>query len=120
MEVEQTITKTKIRVQRGQTIQISAEGRIKVGDWVGTVNPAGKENLNNLPFRIDVTTYNIAPQFPHGALLFRIAPETKWRYCGEQCSFIATTSGESVVEFIVNDKDRTNNVGQFSVTIAPQ
>ncbi len=112
----------EICVRKGDQVKISAEGTIIVGEFVGALNPEGKDHfqLGGLFTTPIDPIYDIIPQFPHGVLLFRIAAPALsategWMHYDTTKQFEADRTG--CLEFDINDKDNTDNSGEFSVQI---
>ncbi|MGI4736637.1 MAG: hypothetical protein ACRYG7_15800 [Janthinobacterium lividum] len=103
---------SRISVAKGQRVVISAVGSISVGSFVGISGPDGRESgVLGLP----LTQYNIAKNFKHAALLYKIGENSSWSYCGGNCDFIAEQSGTLI--FNINDIDTSNNEGRYQITI---
>lgn len=103
---------TNICVQKGDTVSVSANGGITVGQNLGSVGPEGKdEGILGLP----LDQYDIYPEFSHGALLCKLDTEERWMECGTALEFQAQLDG--CLQFEVNDNEKVNNSGAFSVTV---
>ena len=105
-------TDSTIQVTTGDEITIEANGFIKVGDFVGSVDPNGR-TAGMLGASLE--SYNLQPNFPHGGLMCKVKGESQWRFCGTSLTFTAPFSG--ILEFEVNDNDQANNSGQYDVTV---
>lgn len=105
---------THMRVERGDLIQITAEGRLLLGPFVGK---AGPEGIKPTGLMQGLEVYNIVPGLPHGALLVRVRRlgNEPWILAGQATSFRASNSG--VLEITVNDIDLENNVGFLTVSV---
>lgn len=101
-------TNTGMTVKIGDTVSISATGRIIVGMFAGATGPDGIEGYEN---------YSVIVKAKHGALMARVVNKGNegWRVVGARDSFTAANGG--VLEFMVNDADTSNNQGQFAVTV---
>jgi hypothetical protein len=115
-EVGQGIEEVPLHVTKGQTVKIKADGSIYTGNYVKYSTPVGKEYLDGLPFPI-LDSYDIVGTYPHAALMYRVAPEEKWKLCGNSCMFTVPKDGLITIELLVNDKDQGNNKGSYSVEI---
>ena len=104
-----SLTQTNIYIQHGQYVLIQADGTIKVGPFVGYVDPDGKNDTF-------LTGYSIVSDVPHGALLCRFRG-AEWAYCGSGVAF--QSDGEGYLDFEVNDNDQGNNATTdfFNVTV---
>lgn len=113
-KIEKTIYRETIDVKPGDRLEIIASGTITVGQFLGNVTPRGREKgLLGLP----IDEYDIAPQYPHGALMYRVAPSQSWVLCGDGCEIKATKAGNMTIEFIINDNNTGDNSGNFDVTL---
>ncbi len=101
-----------ICVTGGETLEIKASGSLSVGDWLGYVTPEGKDQGL---FGVSLDSYNIVPKYSHGALLCKLTTEDIWRECGSEETFVAGNVG--CLEFDINDIEKQNNSGAFSVTM---
>lgn len=98
------------------TLDILANGEIRVGNWVGVVPPEGKDDFSFLGLKIPLDPiYNIDPQLPHGVLMIRLSGTSKWFGYNQTRKFIANEDG--CLEFDINDADTSNNTGVFSVRV---
>lgn len=106
-------TPTKIKVNVGDQINISATGRIVLGPVSGEAGPNGLGGVSGQFFKV----YNVVPNQNHGAMLVRInsSGNEPWGLAGDSCSFSADRTG--VLEFMVNDKEMDNDVGHFNVKV---
>lgn len=102
-----------MRGQPNQEIAIQATGSIVAGENVGTITPTGKTNY----LFFSLSHYNLVPSFPHGALLYRLAPDAPWQYCGDLCTFQMPASGKATIQLTVNDNNQVDNSGAFVVKI---
>src|SRR6185369_3185021 len=100
---------TGLTVEQRDWVKISASGRIRLGFFAGLGDPDGVPGFQD---------YSKIVDFPHGALLARIANDEDggWRLVGSKASFQASHSG--LLELLVNDKDPGNNQGEFLVTVS--
>jgi len=94
---------TDVYVKKGQEVTILATGKVKVGDFMGSVTPAGISGYS---------IYNIVKNYNHGALMARIGGGN-WTYIGNKATFTAKKNG--VLYFKINDKFPDNNEGSFNV-----
>lgn len=101
-------TSTGIDVRQGDTVVITATGRIIVGMFAGATGPDGIDGFEN---------YSYVTNARHGALLARVTAggNEDWMFVGSKKSFVAPKSG--VLELLVNDADTSNNEGEFTVTV---
>lgn len=108
-------TKKDIILDKQGTVSIEAKGTMIVGFFVGASTPDGKDK-GYLDITIP-TSYNIDPRYLHAALLYKIDNDTQWSYCGSKCEF--DTKGRNTIQLIfnVNDNDKTDNSGAYSVTV---
>ncbi|WP_337041367.1 matrixin family metalloprotease [Emticicia sp. 17c] len=108
-----------IKLDKAGTVAIRSTGIITVGSFIGDCTPEGKFQFTYLgiTFDIDTYTYNIEPTYPHGAVMYKINNEAKWRLCKGNCEF--TTNGNEYITLTlqVNDKDVTDNIGVYDVQI---
>lgn len=95
---------TDVIIKKGQKVSLFADGKVKVGDFIGSVTPEGKKGY---------AIYSIEKTLNHGCLMARIG-KGKWMYVGYTKKFIAETSGK--LQLRVNDKFPDNNNGHFDVT----
>ncbi len=101
---------TDVCVTSGDDVSVGAEGRIRVGTFVGdngVVEPEGTEQ-GAFGFPLG-NSYDIVAAFPHGVLMYRIEGETEWRSYSEpsQRQFKALLDG--CLEFQVNDNSPEDN-----------
>ncbi|HEX2907551.1 MAG TPA: hypothetical protein VHO69_11855 [Phototrophicaceae bacterium] len=110
------LTLSLICVQTGDTIQVQAKGTIRVGQWVGTVDPDGTEDG---AFGVPLGDgFDLVRKYPHGALMCRVEGEKDWRLCGTEAEFTAPSNG--CLEFEINDNDQGANSGEFTVVVDVQ
>jgi hypothetical protein len=102
-----------VRARPGQVITIQASGSLVAGPNVGVVTPIGKTHY----LLFSLSHYNLEPSLPHGALLYRFAPDETWRYCGDLCTLQAPASGEATIQLTVNDNNQVDNSGAFVVQV---
>lgn len=114
LKVSGLVTKT-VKFDRQGTISVSASGQINVGTFVGICPPEGK--LNGGVLNLSLADYSIVPDMFHGALLYKFANETAWRYCGKQCSFPTNNNQYVDLTFQVNDNNQTDNSGAYNVVV---
>jgi hypothetical protein len=100
-------TTTKIEVRPEDYVWVIANGEITLGFFAGSAGPDGKDSTL-------LAGYSTVSELPHGALLCRVATSA-WELCGSDREFRPTTKG--VLEFTVNDNDRSNNSGAFNVQV---
>ncbi|WP_117881070.1 hypothetical protein [Aureibaculum luteum] len=96
-------TVTDVAVKKGQEVTITASGKVKVGDFMGSVSPAGISGYG---------AFSIDKRYNHGALMARIGSGS-WTYIGTRKTFTANKSG--ILYFKINDKFPDNNEGEFKV-----
>lgn len=104
-----SLTQTNLYIQKGQYVLIQADGAIKVGPFVGYVDPDGRNDAF-------LTGYSIISDVPHGALLCRFHGG-EWAYCGRGVVF--QSDGDGYLDFDINDNDQDNNTASdfFNVTV---
>ncbi|PWL38114.1 hypothetical protein DKG77_07420 [Flagellimonas aquimarina] len=107
-----------------KAIQINANGKVKLGSFVGFVSPAGTKSgflgmsLGNTWNRPSLEKLN------HGALVFRknngnwvSFPENDLIQYGRNESHLKfTVKNGDVLEAVINDKEWQNNSGKFNIT----
>jgi len=103
---------TKIKVQKGNKVFISATGSIKVGQFAGYSGPDGKEGGL---FNASLEEYNIVSGFKHAALMFKLDESSNWKECGKNYKFTANKDGDII--FQINDNNQNDNEGAYTVTI---
>ena len=103
------LTPTEIYVREGQYVWIQANGSIKVGPFIGYVDPDGKNDSF-------LTGYSLVSDIPHGALICRFRGYD-WAYCGSEVAFQSNRDG--YLDFDINDNDQGNNTttDYFNVTV---
>jgi len=103
-----TLLSTEIPINKGDKVAINARGRIVLGAFAGAGGPDGIDGF---------TEYNAVRGARHGALLARVKQtgQETWHTVYAQGSFTAETSG--TLELLVNDRDASNNSGQFDVQV---
>lgn len=108
-------TKKDVILDKQGVVSIEAKGTMIVGLFVGASTPDGKDK-GYLDITIP-TSYNIDPRFLHASLLYKIDNDTQWSYCGSKCEF--ETKGRSTIQLIfnINDNDKTDNSGAYTVTV---
>jgi hypothetical protein len=107
----QAVTRSGVRLCKGDYVRLSASGSVLVGQFVGSTGP------NGINSNLVGPMLNYLPEAFHGALLYQIgdAREDGWLFAGSQSTFVADKSGE--LFFTVNDRDIKNNRGSFSVAL---
>lgn len=95
-----SLTSSSLNFAKGDYVWIVAQGEIKVGAFVGYVDPDGRDTWL-------LSGYNIVPDAPHGGLLCRLKGQTEWSFCGSDTEFQPEESGQ--LEFQVNDREQENN-----------
>jgi hypothetical protein len=105
-------TKTKICFTKGNIVTIEASGLIHVGPWVGKSDPDGREYG---VFGITLERYSIDTTITTSALMYRLSGDERWKFAGKRRRFIAERDG--CLEFEVNDKDKSNNYGEYEVEV---
>ncbi|HEX8531897.1 MAG TPA: caspase family protein [Cytophagales bacterium] len=116
----QGITPVSLPVRKGDRITVRARGRVLVGQYVGYTLPAGKPNLIMLGLSVPIDPrYNLVAQWPHGALMYRLAgdPAKQWRLCGDNCTWTAPASGTLEIAFQLNDAQQADNYGAYTLDI---
>lgn len=104
-----TLTQTGLQVCAGDRVRFLAGGSIILGRQAGASAPDGVEFGS---------TYNHVTNAPHGALLYGIADKEDngaIQLAGFGADFIAKSAGQLM--FIVNDKDVSNNIGNYTVDV---
>ena len=104
--------KPNICFKKGDIITIEASGQMKVGNFVGSSGPDGKEVGWNLEM------YNVVPQFNHAALMYKVSGDKEWRLAGKRRRFIASRDG--CIEFDINDNTQGDNSGKYDVEVSIQ
>lgn len=107
-----TLIKSKIRIEKGNRIVITATGTINVGPSVG---PSGPEGRTGGVLNFPLTDYNIVSEYPHAALLLRLIGDESWINCGKDYSFRAERTG--LLEFDINDNRKWDNKGAYKVNV---
>lgn len=101
-------------VEQGSIISIQATGNIKVGRWVGHSGPEGRvAGFANG----SLEPWNIAKNFNHAALMYKLSERSKWKYCGSSCKFVTETPGNQYIYFQVNDNKQIDNSGHYNLEI---
>ena len=107
-----SFTGTGIWVRAGDKVVITANGTMRIGDWLGSSGPDGRTaGVLGLP----IDGYNIVPHFSHAVLMCGISGENSWHSCGSNYEFIAPLDGEVLLE--INDTVQSNNTGGYRVTV---
>ncbi len=106
-----------LAVNENEVIEVIATGQIKAGQVLGTVTPHGKTKLW-VPFPID--EYKIVSEHPFGSLIYRLAPDKPWQFCGDGCEIKVPQTGVLSLEFHINDNDTKDNAGFFEINIKKQ
>lgn len=105
-----------IKVSLGDRITINANGSIKVGQWVGSSKPEGRDaGVFNLP----IDEWSVYREYPHAALLYKYSWESDWHFCGEKTEDI-TAQNDGYLEFMINDAKLDDNDGAYDVAIRVQ
>lgn len=99
------INNTGIIIQSGDLLNFEAWGEITLGSFAGRTGPIG---INGY------TDYSIINQYRHGCLLYRIGTDS-WSPVGEELIVTAQSSGQ--LYLMVNDRETSNNRGDFDVKI---
>jgi len=95
---------TGIYLNKGDKINLKANGRITLGFFAGATGPEG---ING--FEI----YNIVRNYRHGSLIATIGENGTWFYVGREATITADTSG--YLKLYANDVDPGNNSGSFTI-----
>lgn len=96
---------SSIYVNIGEEVKMEASGEVTFGFFAGGGSPNGIHGFSG---------YNIIPNANHGALLARVKGGN-WQPIGSKGTLKADKSG--LIEFIVNDRERSNNMGYFTIKI---
>lgn len=111
LSVSSSAKSTKF-IKKGNLINLRASGSMRVGKWVGNSTPEGKTSgVGGFPLE----DYNLVADKNHAALLYRISPNDAWEAVVGIDEFEAAKDG--VLEFLVNDKDVSNNSGAYKVVV---
>lgn len=114
----QGITNVSLPVRKGDRVRIKAGGQVRVGTSVGVTTPAGKTHMVVLGFTVPIDpVYNLARQWPHGALLYRLATDAQWKLCGGSCGWVAPATGNLEISFQLNDSQQADNEGAYPLEI---
>jgi hypothetical protein len=109
-----SLTSGTLNFDAGDHVWIVAQGEVRVGPFVGYVDPDGRDSWL-------LSGYSIRPDVPHGALLCRLKGQSEWSYCGSDTEFQADSPGQ--LEFEINDNEQGNNdpdsFFQVAVVAAP-
>ena len=104
----------RIPLDRGDIVEIlEITGKQDFGPMVGLIDYKGK---NNGLFDLSLSRYNLIEKYPHGAAMFKISNSTTWK----QLHFgkLTTNVNSNVsLEFEINDKEKSNNLGFFGIRI---
>jgi len=103
---------TNYCVETSNVIWVAASGGIIVGQYVGSVGPEG---IDSGVLGLSLDSYDIIPEYAHGALLCKLDTESEWKECGKELIFQAKSNG--CLQFDVNDNDKSNNSGAFDVEV---
>lgn len=95
-----TLTSSSLSFDKGDYVWIIAQGEIRMGPFVGYLDPDGSDSWL-------LSGYNIVPNAPHGGLLCRLKGQTDWSFCGSDTEFQPEEPGQ--LEFQINDRDQGNN-----------
>jgi hypothetical protein len=95
-----SLTLSSISFDKGDYVWIIARGEIKVGPFIGYVDPDGNDSWM-------LRGYSIVPDAPHGGLLCRLKGQTSWTFCGSDTEFQPDEAGQ--IEFQINDDQQGNN-----------
>lgn len=108
-------TPNAMEVRMGDQIKIIPSGSMRVGTFVGTSTPKGKEGG---VLGLSLEDYSIFGNIPHAALLYKFSwePRNAWKYCGEPKELIIQQDG--YLEFQVNDRQQQDNVGGYDVEVS--
>lgn len=107
--------RSDICVRVGDEVHLDVTGTIIVGEFVGSVGPEGKDSFELIVSIPIDPKYDIEPDFPHGAVMFRVQGTDEWLSYDEIKQFTVETTG--CLEFDINDLDNSDNSGEFSVTV---
>jgi tetratricopeptide (TPR) repeat protein len=109
VSVNQYVHADNLCVEPGDTVRLIAKGAVQVGFWVGAVDPDGTRGSL-------LGDGSLVWLYPHGSLLCKLSSEKKWRFCGSFLEFTAPSAG--CLEFEVNDENKGNNQGAFTVDVS--
>lgn len=108
----------EIKLDKAGTVAIKSSGLINAGTFIGNTSPDGKFEFTYLGIAFDIdATYDIEPDFPHCAVMFKLNDDKDWKLCKSNCEF--TTKGNETVTLTlqINDKDPSDNSGSYTVEI---
>ncbi len=109
----------EIKLEKAGVVQIKSTGVINAGTFIGDVTPEGKFEFDYLGVRIDIDPiYDIYPDYPHGAVMYRLNNSEKWILCKSNCEF-KTTGAEYITLYLqLNDTTAGDNKGFFDVEVS--
>ena len=111
------LTKTDICAAPGAAFSITANGNVSLGPNIKYTTPEGKDSFETfLGVKSPIfSKYYIENDVPLGALLCRFDYEDKWSYCSTSYTMKAEKNG--CLLFEINDSDKTDNKGEYKVTV---
>ncbi|MGB8193672.1 MAG: toll/interleukin-1 receptor domain-containing protein, partial [Chitinophagaceae bacterium] len=108
-------TPTSICIDKGDIVNIEADGNIRVGANIGNADPDGR---NSGMLGMSLEQYNIVRNLNHAALLYKLDGDANWKLAGKRKRFVATHNG--CIEFQVNDNTQSDNYGSYTVEVSVQ
>lgn len=105
---------SKIYVQRGDVVQIHAEGVMRLGQRVGNSGPGG---ISAGVLGFSLIGYNIFPNWNHGVLVYRFGEEDAWKYYDYNSKNEYAAHSAGFIEFNINDRQQGDNAGAYEVTV---
>jgi hypothetical protein len=103
--VSKYLKKTRVKIDTGDVVQITASGKIILHGVPGSAGPEGVD---------DFTDRCIDPVFPYGALLYKIGYDD-WNMVDPDNAITADKTG--YLKLTVNDNHPSNNRGMFTVNV---
>lgn len=104
LKVEPFTNYTNLWLKKGQTVTLSASGKMKVGNFLGNSGPDGIKALS---------IYNFDKRFNHGGLLGKFGENGVWFWVGKGGSFTSNVDGSLYLK--VNDRLVNDNEGYYTV-----
>ncbi|MCP9767090.1 hypothetical protein EGI22_04155 [Lacihabitans sp. LS3-19] len=108
----------EIKLDKAGTVTIKSSGSINAGTFIGNTTPDGKFEFTYLGLAFDIdASYDIVPDFPHCAVMYKLNDDKDWKLCKSNCEF--TTKGNETITLTlqINDIDPSDNSGFYTVEI---
>jgi hypothetical protein len=107
-----------IKLERAGIVTIKSTGVMVAGTFIGDVTPDGKFEFTIGGVAFDISAqYDINPDFPHGAVIYKINDDKDWRLCKSNCEFSTLGNEYITLQLFINDSNAADNTGTYTTII---